>query len=157
MEVSVNLQEPFSYSIIPMIVIIILTFVIAIYIIVKACNKVRKEKTNITKIKYENVNNIIEIKQKYIKILIDLEKKLDNNNISIREAYQKLSSTIRYFVYEVTNIKVQNYTLQDIKKLDMPILYEWVEEYYVPEFSEKSIGNIKLSIEKTRKVIEKWS
>ncbi len=44
MEVSVNLQEPFSYSIIPMIVIIILTFVIAIYIIVKACNKVRKEK-----------------------------------------------------------------------------------------------------------------
>ena len=50
MEVSVNLQEPFSYSIIPMIVIIILTFVIAIYIIVKACNKVRKEKTNITKI-----------------------------------------------------------------------------------------------------------
>ena len=133
MEVSVNLQEPFSYSIIPMIVIIILTFVIAIYIIVKACNKVRKEKTNITKIKYEN------------------------NNISIREAYQKLSSTIRYFVYEVTNIKVQNYTLQDIKKLDMPILYELVEEYYVPEFSEKSIGNIKLSIEKTRKVIEKWS
>ena len=131
MEVSVNLQEPFSYSIIPMIVIIILTFVIAIYIIVKACNKVRKEKTNIT-------------------------KRLDNNNISIREAYQKLSSTIRYFVYEVTNIKVQNYTLQDIKKLDMPILYELVEEYYVPEFSEKSIGNIKLSIEKTRKVIEKW-
>jgi len=118
---------------------------------------VRKEKTNITKIKYENVNNIIEIKQKYIKILIDLEKKLDNNNISIREAYQKLSSAIRYFVYEVTNIKVQNYTLQDIKKLDMPILYELVEEYYVPEFSEKSIGNIKLSIEKTRKVIEKWS
>ena len=39
----------------------------------------------------------------------------------------------------------------------MPILYELVEEYYVPEFSEKSIGNIKLSIEKTRKVIEKWS
>ena len=75
MEVSVNLQEPFSYSIIPMIVIIILTFVIAIYIIVKVCNKARKEKTNITKIKYENVNNIIEIKQKYIKILIDLEKK----------------------------------------------------------------------------------
>ena len=61
MEVSVNLQEPFSYSIIPMIVIIILTFVIAIYIIIKACNKVRKEKNNITKIKYENVNNIIDI------------------------------------------------------------------------------------------------
>ncbi len=33
----------------------------------------------------------------------------------------------------------------------MPILYELVEEYYVPEFSEKSIGNIKLSIEKNKK------
>ena len=92
-----------------------------------------------------------------MKKLIVLENKIDKNEITIRKAYQNLSSIIRYFVYAVTGIKVQNYTLEDIKGLNMSMLYELIKEYYRPEFAEKSLGDIKLSIEKTRKVIKKWN
>lgn len=109
------------------------------------------------KVKEVKPVNKQKIKQKYIKKLNEVEQKILNNKITIRSAYQSTSFIIRCFVYEMTNIKVQNYTLNDISKLNMPILYELIQEYYVPEFSEQSIGNIKSSIEKTRKVIEKWN
>jgi len=57
----------------------------------------------------------------------------------------------------MTNIKVQNYTLSDIEKINIPILYELVKEYYEPEFSKSSEGNILISLEKTRKVMESWN
>jgi len=92
--------------------------------------------------------------------LLKIQKLLDdfnNNKISSRLAYQSLSLLIRHFIYEATNIKVQLFTLKDIEKVGMPVLYELVSEYYDPEFSKISKGNIVSSIEKTRKVIEKWN
>ena len=86
-----------------------------------------------------------------------IESQLNTNMIHIRIAYQDISRVIRHFVYEVTNIHVQNYSLKEIKDLDMPMLYELMQEYYVPEFSKYSYGNVKDSLQKTRKVIEKWS
>ena len=53
-------------------------------------------------------------------------------------------------------IKVQYYTLEDIKKINMPILSKLVEEYYNPEFERVSKGNVLESIGKTKKVIENW-
>jgi len=81
---------------------------------------------------------------------------IQKNIISNREAYQSLSKLIRMFIYEMTNIKVQNYTLGDIKNINIHILYELVKEYYSPEFSRESKGDIISSIEKTRKVMEVW-
>ena len=67
------------------------------------------------------------------------------------------STPERSFIFETTNIKVQNYTLNDISKINMPTLYELVSEYYDPEFSRISKGNIINSIAKTREVIVKWN
>lgn len=72
-------------------------------------------------------------------------------------AYQNLSKVIRNFVFEATHIKVQNYTLDDIRKLNMPILYELISEYYNPEFANISNGNFIYSIEKARGVVERWN
>jgi len=153
MQVSVKLQESFSYPILPIIIIILLLTIVTIYIIRK-----KQEKKYIPVIKEnKDIKDIGTIKQKYIKQLEMIKSKLESNKISIRRAYQDMSEIIRYFVYEVTNIKVQYCTLKDIEELDMPILYELIQEYYVPEFSEKSLGDIEASLEKTRKVIEKWN
>ena len=62
-----------------------------------------------------------------MKDLDKLSKEVEENKVNSREAYQKLSTIIRYFVYEVTNIKVQNYTLKEIKKINRPILYELIQ------------------------------
>lgn len=127
-----------------------------IYLLIKR-NKQKKRVED--KIKVEEIKNvdINEIKRKYLEELDVIESQLNTNMIHIRIAYQDISRIIRHFVYEVTNIHVQNYSLKEIKDLDMPMLYELMQEYYVPEFSKYSYGNVKDSLQKTRKVIEKWS
>lgn len=129
---------------------------LTIYLLIKR-NK-RKKKVE-DKVKVEEIKNIDinAIKRKYLEELDVIESQLNTNMIHIRIAYQDISRVIRHFVYEVTNIRVQNYSLKEIKDLDMPILYELMQEYYVPEFSKYSYGNVKDSLQKTRKVIEKWN
>lgn len=152
MQTSVNLQSPFSYAIYPVFIIII---ILLVYILVLFCKP--KKKVKVKPIPKKQVVDIKKIKNKYLKKLDDVEYRIDNNKISIRTAYQNTSNIIRNFVHEVSGIKVQNYTLQEIEQLKMPVLYELVKEYYKPEFAEQSVGDIKNSMEKTRKVIEKWS
>lgn len=153
MQVTVDLQNPFSFSLIPIIILFIL-LVVPTYLYLKKIQQNRKEK--VIEIKEVDEKNIIRIQKKYIKQLKILQDKIDNKKISIRRAYQRLSKIIRYFVYEVTGINVQNYTLSEIKKLKMHQLTELIEDYYVHEFSKKSLGNINESIQKTRKVIVRW-
>lgn len=153
MQTSVNLQEPFSYSIYYIITILFLILAINIYFFF-----IRKKKTKeVIEIKEITVENREQIKQRYIKELNELERKVNQDEMTVRLAYQKLSQVIRYFVYELTGIQVQNYTLKEIKEANIPILYELIKEYYIPEFARRYLGDIKSSIDKTRKVIEKWN
>ena len=155
MQSSIDLRAPFSYNIIPIIIGIIFIIIISIYFFVK--NKSKNEKIiGIDKRKELGELNIKEIKKKYINKLDKLKLSVENENIGLREGYQTLSSIIRYFVYDVTNIKVQNYTLE-VRKLDIKYLPELMEEYYRPEFAKESLGNIQISINNAKGVIEKWS
>ena len=52
---------------------------------------------------------------------------------------------------------MQNYTLKEIKKLNMPKLYNLIKEYYIPEFANISSGNAEKSIAQAREVIRKWN
>lgn len=151
MSVSTKLNSMFSYSFLP--IIIIFLFLIALFLI----NKSLKKKTIKEDIVIPSPENIALIKEKYLKEIDQLKKEFINNNFSLRVAYQNLSKVIRNFVFETTHIKVQNYTLDDIRKLNMPILYELISEYYNPEFANISNGNFIYSIEKARGVVEKWN
>lgn len=149
--VSVGLQESFQYSIILPII-----FFIIIVLILFMIFKKKKNKQKIV-IKEIEEKDLVKIKEKYIEQLNQLSKKIEKNQIKNRNAYQKLSEIIRNFVYEATDIKVQNYTLKEIRNLNLPPLYELIREYYAPEFSRFVLGNIKESVIKTRGVIEKWN
>lgn len=151
MSVSIKLSSMFSYSLLP--IIITLVSMIIIFLIIKPSRKkITKEQVIVP-----NYENMVLIKNKYLLAIDRLNKDFMENNISLRGAYQTLSKLVRNFVYEVTHIKVQNYTLDDIKDLNMPIFYELISEYYNPEFSSNSSGNFDYSIKKTRGVIEKWN
>ena len=151
MQVLTELKSMFSYSIVPIIVLLFL--IIIIIIILKLINKMELKKQVII----PNHKELIDIKKRYLLRIQELENNLNNNSISSRKAYQSLSNLIRTFIYEATNIKVQNYTLKEINTLNMPILSDLVTEYYDPEFSVISKGNIISSINKTKGVIEKWN
>ena len=151
MQVQTELKPMFSYSLLPTITTTII--IIAIYVLIKHLNKKELQK----EIVIPNRKDFTSIKKNYLSKLQKLSNDLNSNNITNRKAYQILSRIIRNFIYETTNIKVKNYTLNEIKMINIPILYELVNEYYDPEFAKISKGNISSSIDKTRMVIEKWN
>ncbi len=158
MQTTVNLQEPFTYSIIPLIVAI--CFVLAMtYFLIRTRKKKRETELqeDVKIIPEKNIKNIPVIKGKYLDQLDSIEYKYTNEMIDLRKAYQLISEAIRMFVFEITDITTQNYSLREIKKMNIPTLYELVKEYYEPEFASKSIGDFKSSIDKARRVIEKWN
>ena len=158
MKTSITLQEPFSYSMIPMIVVGILVALYGIYLIVSILQKQPKKKiaTAVPK-KIISPADIRTIKSKYLAELENIKQALWTQQISTRDAYQKMSLCIRHFVYEVTGIQVQNYTLEDIKGLHMPGLEALIAEYYAPEFAMTSMSDSTSSIERTKRVIELWN
>ena len=159
MQTSINLQEPFAYSIIPVIITICLTLIETYYLIY---TKKKKEKNMVDEVKVKaipekNIKNIPLIKGKYLNQLDTIEYRYTNNMIELRKAYQMISETVRLFVFEITDITTQNYSLTEIKKLNIPILYELIKEYYEPEFACKSVGDFTTSINKARRVINEWN
>lgn len=159
MKTSVNLQEPFAYSVIPIIIVLILIILLTLYFIIswKLKKKNKIEGSIVKEIPEKNKKNIRVIKEKYIKNLDSIESQYNNQKIELRQAYLLISEAIRMFVFEVTDIATQNYSLNEIKNMNLPILYELIKEYYEPEFAFKSVGDFSSSIKKARSVILKWN
>ncbi len=159
MQTSINLQDPFKYSIIPLMITLCLIIVITYYLIYsrKKKEKVKVPENKIKVIPEKNIKNIPVIKSKYLNQLDSIEYKYNNKMIELRTAYQLISEAIRLFVFEVTDITTQNYSLSEIKKLNIPNLYELIKEYYEPEFASKSVGDFNSSINKARRVINEWN
>lgn len=159
MQTSINLQEPFTYSVIPLMITIILIVIVTCYLIyiIKTKEKPKKEETEVKAIPEKNIKDIPVIKGKYLEQLDVIEYKYTNNMIELRGAYQLISEAIRLFVFEITDITTQNYSLMEIKKLNIPNLYELIKEYYEPEFASKSVGDFSNSIDKARRIIKEWN
>lgn len=158
MHINLSLQRLFSYSNFIIVFLSIVTFFVAkkLDLIKFKLFKRKKQKKKAINIVEQKRIDVSSIKSKYLNMIDILLNNVDNNKIDTRKAYQELSALIRNFVFEVTNINVQNYTLEDIKNANIPILYDLVSDYYNPEFSYQSLGNIRNSIVKAREVIEKW-
>lgn len=163
MQTEVKLQDPFSYSLLPVIITGMIVAAFIIFIIVRKIIIIRKNAKIHKKMVIEDrrreltEEEILQIKKEYISQLIKIQEGYDNGQLAMRDTYQRISASIREFVFKVTDIEVHNYTLTDIKRLNMPVLAELVEEYYRPEFERESLGDVKNSIEKTKRAIERWN
>ncbi|MBR3117335.1 MAG: hypothetical protein IKF36_05660 [Bacilli bacterium] len=150
MQLDISLNEPFTYSYLPLIISFIL---LVVFVVIFLCfNIKRKKKVSIIK-EVIIPKNINDIKNKYLK---ELDELLNDKSLSKRKIYNKLSVIIRSFVLEATNIDVLKYSLAEIKTLKMDELTNLVEDYYEPEFSKESNADSIASIKNTREVIEKW-
>ena len=159
MQISIDLQEPYTYSIIPLIIVISLVLLESYYFIYlrNKNKKINIEEKNVKEIPEKNIKNIPVIKNKYLNQLDLIENKYTNNKIELRKAYQMISEAIRLFVFEITDITTQNYSLTEIKRLNIPNIYELIAEYYEPEFASKSVGDFNSAINKARRVIKQWN
>lgn len=156
MESSVSLQDPFTYAVWPlvaagMVVLAALIFWSVVLVFRRRANASEKPVVRIL-----SPEDRERIKRKYMAEIDKIGADFDGGKLDIRHAYQKMSMCIRKFVNEMTGIKVQNYTLQDIGTLGIPDLYTLVAEYYAPEFARRSEGDVKNSLARTRSMIERW-
>ncbi len=154
MQTSVSLQEPYSFSIVPIIVLIIIAS--ALVFVLLFLKKNQKEKSEVKAIPQKNIKNIPAIKNKHLRELEAIEYQYKNNKLELRKAYQLISENVRLFVFEVTDITTQNYSLTEIKKLNIPNLYETIAEYYEPEFSKKPSGDFINSVQKAKEIIQRF-
>ncbi len=161
MQTSINLQNMYNYSVWPLVLVFlifaIMTIGLIIVLIKKNKRQVAVKKPDVKKIPEKNIKNIPVIKSKYIKQLNGIESKFKDKKIDLRKAYQEISETVRLFVFEVTDVTTQNYSLSEIKKANIPGLYELIEEYYEPEFAEKSVGDFDDAINKARRIVSEWN
>ena len=54
-------------------------------------------------------------------------------------------------------MKVHNFTLNEIERLNMPSVSSVIEECYAPEFSKDKDGDIYTTINKARMVVKQWN
>lgn len=159
MQTSVNLQNLYSYSSAPLILAILALVFLTIYVYNKKnkpqekLNKVETTK----KIPEKNIKDIPTIKKRYLSDLNSIEDKYQNGKYDLRQAYQQISECVRMFVFEVTDIQTLNYTLTEIKKLNITGLYDLIKEFYEPEFALKSKADFADSINKAKDIVKKWN
>ncbi|MCR5105988.1 MAG: hypothetical protein K6B68_16280 [Eubacterium sp.] len=157
MKTSVELQAPFQYMILWLILaVLFIAGVIIAQVLLRKRLGDRLKKAKQIKLKRIAESTLEGLKKKYIGELTCIEMDLRNQKITVRQAYQKMSICIRLFVHDVTGIKVQKYTLSEIKKVNMPQLTNLVREYYEPEFALESRTDVMGSVQRTRAVIESW-
>lgn len=161
MKITVGLQEKMSYAFWPLIVFVI---VMVLTVLICVLVKVLKQRANQPKaIDGEKAWRALSdaekynLKMKYFAMLDELYSKVSSNQISVRHCYQRLSRYVREFVSEITGVKVNKCTLNDIKCMNMPMLAALIEEYYAVEFAKVSMGDAGAAIVKTKRVIEIWN
>lgn len=150
MQIDNNLELPFEYSWNLVIIILIFIILIIIGMVIHKfwLNKIKRVAQRIT---------LPYLKSWYLKKMQNLLDDVVNNKIQLREAYLQLSNIIRNFIFKTTGINVLNLTKKEIKYLRMDNLSNLMEEYYPPEFSKYSAGDIINSIKKAIDIIKKWN
>ena len=154
MPITVELQDMHSYN--PIAFIVIFCFIIASLVFLLLFKLIIKNRNEVNKKPRVYVTKPM-LQRKYLAMVNDIENQYNKKAITNRVAYQELSRIVRSFVYEITGVQAHNYTLTDIEKINMPQLYNMIDECYMPEFALDDSGNIYESAMKARKVIEEWN
>lgn len=161
MPTTVELQKMFKYSLTPIaltaLALLLLTLLFILLIVLNIMRNKKAGRKNTIKSLLWVKPDMDKLKQEYLARLMKIEMEFDADTTKIRPAYEKMSKLVRDFVYKSTGIEVLKYTLSEIRKTDLDELADLIEEFYAPEFDKISVGDVKASIENTRRVITKWN
>ena len=160
MQTSVDLQDPFSYSIVPIVVIsiIIAASLIALLIVFllrrkkKAPVKQKAVPAPVFRLKSKE-----QAQREYLEKIAVVEQKYLAGQIDVRNTHQELSAIVRMFVHDLTGINAQNFSLNELKAHNIYQISNLIEEFYAPEFAERSEKEARSSIAQAREVIVRWN
>ena len=149
MQINKDLELPFEYSwnLVKFLLAFLILIIVGLIIYKFLHDKIKRISQRIT---------LPYVKSWYIRKLQNLLLAVTNNKIELRDAYLQLSNIIRNFIAKATGINVLNLSKKEIAALRMDNLSALMEEYYPPEFSKYSTGDIISSIRKAMDVIQVW-
>lgn len=161
MPITVELEDMFSYSfwIVGLaVVVVFLIGIVALVIYIKTKNRIKPEPVKVVPKPEPKPAPLLgeQIKDKYYVMIDNLERQCREEKVGNRDAYQRLSVILRKFVHELTGVKAQNCTLDEIRRLNMPRVADVIDECYAPEFSVDKQGDIYTTMNKARMVIKEW-
>ena len=163
MPTTVNFRRLFDFSQLPIIitaaVLAALTVAIVLmflYNLLKDMKKKEKPVEEAPKLVFVKPD-LAKLKAEYIDKLNKIEIKYNEDTTKIRPAYEGMSKVVREFVYKATGTEVDKFTLAEISRTEFAGLTKLVGEYYQPEFDKISEGDVKASLEKTRRLVAEWN
>ena len=159
MQTSVDLQDPFSYSLLPLVIV---SSVIVVSIIVlltiwfirkrKRTPAIKVEKPQVFKVKTK-----ADAQREYLAKIAIVEQKYMAGQMDVRAVHQELSAIVRMFVHDLTGINAQNFSLNELKAHNVHQISHLIEEFYAPEFAERTEKETSKSINDAREVIIRWN
>ena len=163
MPTTVNFRRLFDFSQLPIIitaaVLAALTVAIVLYFLYSLLKDMKKKEKPVEEApKPVFVKpDLAKLKAEYIDKLNKIEIKYNEDTTKIRPAYEGMSKVVREFVYKATGTEVDKFTLAEISRTEFAGLTKLVGEYYQPEFDKISEGDVKASLEKTRRLVAEWN
>lgn len=162
MATKIKLQEPFSYSLVFLIVLIALILLpVIIYLTLRVVEYVKSRQRSVVK-KTDEEKIIIydlEICRKEYSAKIDMiAANYSMGKLPSRKAYIELSAAVREFVTKVTGVKASNFSLNEIRANCKPDLYILIEKFYQPEFAKDEANEgFDRAINEARRVVLGWN
>lgn len=163
MPTTVNFRRLFDFSQLPIIItaaflaaLTVAIVLIFLYNLLKDMKKKEKPVEEAPKPVFVKPD-LAKLKAEYIDKLNKIEMKYNEDTTKIRPAYEGMSKVVREFVYKATGTEVDKFTLAEISRTEFAGLTKLVGEYYQPEFDKISEGDVKASLEKTRRLVAEWN
>ena len=163
MPTTINLRRPFDFSVVPIAIVggIFAALTVAILLMVLySLIKDMKKKEKVEQVVEQPVfvkPDLSKLKAAYIAKLNEIEEKYNQDTTKIRPAYEGMSKVVREFVYKATGTEVDKFTLAEITSTEYAGLAKLIGEYYQPEFDQISKGDVKASLEKSRRLVAEWN
>lgn len=157
--ISVDLQDPFSYSKLPIWITaaVIVASIVVLLLIFLLRKLLRKDTSNTSAdISVFRPKSLPAAKNEYLAKINAVEQQYRGGTMNARIAHQELSAIVRMFVYDLTGIEAQNFSLNEIKARNISISH-LIEEFYAPEFAQRSDKETLSSVEDARRVILSWN
>ncbi len=163
METTVNLRRLFDFSKLPIIIAAVVLGLLTVAIILMFLYSIlknfeMKEKKKVLEEKPVFVKpDMDKLKEEYLALLDGIEAKFNEDTTKIRPAYEGMSRVVRDFVYRATGTEVDKFALYEICQTEYQDLAALVGEYYQPEFDKISEGDVRDSLEKSRRLVSGWN
>lgn len=159
--ITVKLQPPMLFNIAWLLLGIVLLAIAVLFVVILF--KVRPSATdpNLRKLPVTQGPGFYALKRQYINKIDKLLSRRMKNRITLRDAYQELSTLARSYVQQVSGINTLKMSLSELrieekKQPNIAKLSALVNDYYEPEFAKWSDADFRESCNMTRRMIEQW-